>query len=74
MTNDALDVLDPESRRKMKAIFSGDLVNVGIINIGHAAREQSLYARTLYIGFDPHGPTIESIPRPQKTPQERLAG
>jgi len=58
----------------MKAIFSGDLVNVGIINIGHAATEPGLYARTLHIGSDPRGPTLESIPQPQKTPQERLAG
>jgi putative ATP-binding cassette transporter len=53
--NDALDVLDPESRRRIEAIFSGDLANVGIINIGHAAREQGLYARTLHIVSDPHG-------------------
>jgi putative ATP-binding cassette transporter len=57
--NDALDVLDPESRRRIEAIFSGDLANVGIINIGHAAREQGLYARTLHIAPDPYKPTIK---------------
>jgi putative ATP-binding cassette transporter len=57
--NDALDVLDPESRRRIQAIFSGDLANVGIINIGHAAKEQGLYARTLHIAPDPYGPIIK---------------
>ena len=57
--NDALDVLDSESRRRIEALFSSELANVGVINIGHAASEMGLYARTLYIASDPLGPTIE---------------
>ena len=36
VVNDALDVLDPASRRRIVAIFAEELVDVGIINIGHA--------------------------------------
>jgi vitamin B12/bleomycin/antimicrobial peptide transport system ATP-binding/permease protein len=65
--NDALDVLDPESRRRIEAAFSGDLANIGIINVGHAAGEHDLYSRSLHIASDPFGPATEFIPQPQKT-------
>ena len=70
--NDALDVLDSESRRRIEAVFSRELANVGVINIGHAASEKGLYARTLHIVSDPLGPTIELNSRRQKTLQEQL--
>jgi putative ATP-binding cassette transporter len=56
--NDALDVLDPVARSRIEAIFSGNLVNTGIINIGHAVREAGFYARTLHIASDPPGSSI----------------
>jgi putative ATP-binding cassette transporter len=64
VANDALDVLDPESRGRIQAIFQADLANVGMINIGHAAPDRELYARTLHVLSDPHGPIMEPVRRP----------
>jgi putative ATP-binding cassette transporter len=76
--NHALDVLDPESRGRIGAIFSGDLADVGMINIGHAVAESEFYARTLRVLADPRGPAFESrpppeIPEPPKPAPEALS-
>jgi len=59
VVNDALDVLDPESRTRIEALFARELVDVGIINIGHDQPESSLYVRKLHLVMDPLGLTFK---------------
>ena len=77
VVNDALDVLDPESRMRIRALFTGEFADVGIINIGHDQPESGFYVRRLHLVTDPLGPTfsriasMESLNRP--SPRARLS-
>ena len=62
VVNDALDVLDPASRRRIVAIFAEELVDVGIINIGHDAIGNGFFSRTLHLVTDPSGSTFSCQP------------
>ena len=42
VVNDALDVLDPKSRQRIRALFSSELSEIGLINIGHDQPETAL--------------------------------
>ena len=56
VVNDALDVLDPESRMLIRSLFQGEFADVGIINIGHDLPDRStFYGRKLHIVMDPLG-------------------
>ncbi len=56
--DNALDRVDPSSRRRIEAIFTGPLVDVGVINIGDAENDSGFFTRTLHIVWNPHGPTF----------------
>jgi putative ATP-binding cassette transporter len=56
--DDALDLIDPASRRRIEAIFTGELVDVGVINIGRDVTQSGFFTRTLHLVTDPHGPTF----------------
>ena len=56
--DNALDLVDPVSRRRIEAIFTGTLVDVGVINIGKAQSDGGFFARTLHLVRDPNGPTF----------------
>jgi vitamin B12/bleomycin/antimicrobial peptide transport system ATP-binding/permease protein len=58
VVHDALDVLDPEWRVRIRAVVAGELPDVGIINIGHDQPESGVYDRTLHLVTDPHGSTF----------------
>jgi vitamin B12/bleomycin/antimicrobial peptide transport system ATP-binding/permease protein len=59
VVNDALDVLDPESRMLIRALFLGEYADVGIINIGHDLPDRAtFYGRKLHIVTDPLGMTF----------------
>src|SRR5271166_6306088 len=76
VVNDALDVLDPESRMRISALFTGEFADVGIINIGHDQPESGVYVRKLHLVMDPQGPTFEpegGIPEPPESPREALS-
>ena len=45
--DNALDLVDPISRRRIEAIFTGALVDVGVINIGKAQNDGGFFTRTL---------------------------
>jgi putative ATP-binding cassette transporter len=62
--NEALDVLDPASRRRTEALFSGELAHVGLINIGRET-DQEFFMRRVQLSTDPQGPTF--------SPSERVA-
>jgi putative ATP-binding cassette transporter len=63
--NGALDALDRVSRRRIEAIFAGDLVDVGIISIGRHDTDSGLFARRLHLVVDPSGPTFKPTPKPE---------
>jgi vitamin B12/bleomycin/antimicrobial peptide transport system ATP-binding/permease protein len=75
---DALDVLDPESRQRIRALMSSEFADIGIINIGHDQPESSIYHRRLHIVMDPLGATFSpdrehGIPEPPNSPREALS-
>ena len=59
VVNDALDVLDPKSRQRIRALFSSELSEIGLINIGHDQPETSFYPHKLRLVIDPGGPKFE---------------
>jgi putative ATP-binding cassette transporter len=56
--NDALDVVDPTSRRRIEAILAGECVNIGTINVGYAEGEKGLFPRILHLVTDVQGPSF----------------
>jgi putative ATP-binding cassette transporter len=76
--DDALDLVDPASRKRIEAIFTSQLADVGVINIGNDETESGFFTRTLHLVTDPNGPTFKpAIPDgtlgPIKTAREALS-
>ena len=72
MVNDALDVLDPTSRERIRTLFSNELAEVGIINIGHDQPENGFYLRKLHLVMDSAGQKFKperehGIPEPPES-------
>ena len=59
VVNDALDVLDPNSRQRIRTLFSDALSEVGLINIGHDQPETGFYPRKLHLVMDSGGQKFE---------------
>jgi vitamin B12/bleomycin/antimicrobial peptide transport system ATP-binding/permease protein len=75
---DALDVLDPESRTRIRALMHTEFADVGIINIGHDQPESNFYHRRLHIVMDPLGASFRpdqehGIPEPPESTPEALS-
>jgi len=75
---DALDVLDPESRVRIRALMSSEFTDVGIINIGHDQPETGFYARRLHLVMDPLGATFSpdlehGLPEPPESATEAVS-
>ncbi len=73
VVNDALDILDPGSRMRIRALFADELTDVGLINIGHDLPESGIYHRKLHLVTDPLGQTFRpdrehGIPEPPPKP------
>ena len=60
VANDALDILNPTSRMRIREILQGALSHVGIINIGHDVPETGVYHYKVRLVRDPHGPAFDS--------------
>ena len=60
VANDALDILNPTSRKRIREILQGALSDIGIINIGHDVSEPGVYHYKVRLVRDPHGPAFES--------------
>jgi vitamin B12/bleomycin/antimicrobial peptide transport system ATP-binding/permease protein len=60
VANDALDILNPTSRNRIRAILQGALSHVGVINIGHDVPEPGVYQHKIHLVRDPQGPAFES--------------
>lgn len=61
VVNDALDVLDPKSRQRIRTLFSNELADIGLINIGHDLPEIGFYPRKLHLLVDPGGLKFEPV-------------
>ena len=59
VVNDALDVLDPNSRERIRALFESELSGIGMINIGHDQPESGFYPRKLHLVMDSGGQKFE---------------
>ena len=57
--DNALDLVDPVSRQRIEAVFTGTLVDVGVINIGKAQNDSGFFTRTVHLVRDPNGPTFK---------------
>ncbi|HME83004.1 MAG TPA: ABC transporter ATP-binding protein/permease [Roseiarcus sp.] len=53
--NQAMAGLDPETRRRIEAVFDRDLANVGVLNIGRYPNESG-FTRSLRLAYDPNHP------------------
>ncbi len=78
VVNDALDVLDPESRTRIRALLANELAGVGLINIGHDLPESGIYDRRLHLVTDPLGLTFKpaqehGIREPPRSAREALS-
>ena len=78
VVHDALDVLDPGSRVRMRALLAGALADVGIINIGEDQPEGRFYDRKLHLVTDPLGQVFRperehGIPEPPNSAQQAFS-
>ena len=55
----ALDLVDPESRKRIEVLFEGFLADVGVMYIGGHASDSGFFTRTLHLVRDPSGPTFK---------------
>jgi putative ATP-binding cassette transporter len=60
VANDALDILNPTSRKRIREIMQGALSHIGLINVGHDVPESGVYHYKVHLVRDPQGPTFES--------------
>ena len=81
VANDALDILNPTSRKRIRDILQGALSYIGIINIGHDVPEPGVYHYKVRLVSDPHGPAFElrlsspkllTSPRPRSRQADRV--
>ncbi|HKD55230.1 MAG TPA: ABC transporter ATP-binding protein/permease [Steroidobacteraceae bacterium] len=61
--NGALEVLDPESRRRIEALFGSELAGIGIIDIARDKELEAFLTRRVQLLADPHGPTFSPVER-----------
>jgi putative ATP-binding cassette transporter len=50
--NDVLEALDPDSRRRIEALFSNQLAGIGLINIGEERAQDALFTVRLHLVAD----------------------
>jgi putative ATP-binding cassette transporter len=63
--NGAFDAVDPTSRRRIEALFTGELAAVGVIDVAMSTNDDGFFTRRMKLLTDPRGPTFR--------PGERLA-
>jgi putative ATP-binding cassette transporter len=65
IVNGAFEILDPESRSRVEALFAGELAGVGIIDVAKDRELENFLSRRVQLVNDPKGPAFK--------PTERLA-
>jgi vitamin B12/bleomycin/antimicrobial peptide transport system ATP-binding/permease protein len=68
VANDALDILNPASRKRIREIMQA-LSHIGLINVGHDVPEAGVYHCKVHLVRDPQGPAFESDRAPQTSDQ-----
>jgi putative ATP-binding cassette transporter len=58
VSNGAFDILDPESRQRIEALFAGELAGIGIIDIARNRELEAFLTRRVQLVTDPQGPTF----------------
>jgi putative ATP-binding cassette transporter len=58
VVNGAFDALDPASRGRIEALFSGPFSDVGLVDIGRDRAHDGFFKRKLRLITDPNGPTF----------------
>lgn len=59
--DEALDMVDPDTHRRMLAILEKDLAHATIINIGRGERNGHFFKRTLRLAKDPAGQALKPL-------------
>jgi putative ATP-binding cassette transporter len=72
--NDALDILNPTLRMRIRMLFEDSLRHVGVINVGHDVPEPGVYHYKVRLVGDPHGPAFESGDESKSAGQAEPAG
>src|SRR5208337_391324 len=57
--NGAIAGLGSETRRRIEAVFDGDLADVGVLNIGRDPSDSGFFTRSLRLANDPNGPCFK---------------
>jgi len=63
VVNGAFEVLDPESRRRIEALFGSELAGIGIIDIARDKELAAFLTRRVQLLADPQGPTFSPVER-----------
>jgi len=58
VVNGAFEQLDPASRDRIEALFSGPLAGLGLVHIGQESIRDTFFTRRLRLVTDLHGPTF----------------
>jgi putative ATP-binding cassette transporter len=61
VVNGAFDALDPASRGRIEALFTGPLSDVGLVDIGQDCAHDGFFKRKLRLVIDPNGPTFRPV-------------
>jgi len=59
----ALELLDGASRQRVKALFSRELTDIGLINIATNGHSEEFFTRQMQLEVDPQGPTFSPSDR-----------
>jgi putative ATP-binding cassette transporter len=62
--NGAFDVLDSASRKRIEALFAGQLAGVGVIDFGPDIGQEGFFTRRLRLVTDPEGPCFKTAAQP----------
>ena len=54
--DDVLRVVDAASRERIETLFTTDLADIGVLNIGRDAMGSAFFTRTLHLVADPQHP------------------
>jgi len=68
--NGAFDALDPASRRRIEAVFTARLADVGLIDIGKDSVAPAFFTRKVRLVTDPRGPTFSPTDRRAASAQQ----
>ncbi len=59
--NGAIAGFDRETRQRIETIFTRDLADIGVLNIGRDMNVSGFFTRTLHLALDPKGPSFTPV-------------